>query len=83
MPLGSTELENDGRDNTDSHHQCRSNACATTPSDSLEHLREPFQKVSVVRRIKGRGKTHQKGPINPQVCRTNVINTPTLAASAR
>ena len=28
-------------------------------------------------------KTYQNGPMNPHVCRTNVINTPTLAASDR
>lgn len=52
MPLGSTRLENEGRDNTDGHHQCRSNACATTPPESLEHLREPFAKVRILDRVK-------------------------------
>jgi hypothetical protein len=28
-------------------------------------------------------RTHQKGPMKPQTCRTNVVKTPMLAASCR
>lgn len=77
----SLPLQVNSREDAAAHEERSGNTRALGDANAVKHGGEPESRISQYPKHSSDVVTYQKGPMNPQVDRTKLINTPTLPAS--